>query len=305
MPARRIAFFVALFGVVAAAPVLKAQTPKEYKNGHGGVITLPQGDISFADEVVSYTPGDPAPMNDNAHPEDAIGPPNWDGKQNVGFVSLGCGGTLVLKFTNNALVNIEGPDLYIFEVGKFVEPTLLSVSKDGKKWIEVGNIKGGVSEVDIGDSVKTGEKFNYIKLTDLKSECDGLWPGADIDAVAAIGTGLQINLSSGVLFDEGQSALKPAAKKELDKIAMQVQESAGVKFIIEGHSDNIGSDALNNALSKKRAESVKQYFEQILKGKTLDIHTFGYGKQYPIAPNDTKAGQEKNRRVELLVLPLK
>jgi OOP family OmpA-OmpF porin len=278
--------------------------PKEYKDGRGGKVTLPMGDISFADSVISYLPGDPAPMNDNAIPQAALGPPNWDGKDG-GFVTLGCGGTLIVKFTKIALVNIDGPDLYVFEVGKYIESTMLSVSKDGKKWIEVGRIKGGTAQVDIGDSVKSGEKFNYVKLTDLKTECGGLWPGADIDAVAAIGAGVQINLNSAVLFDEGQSVLKPKAKLELDKVTSQVKEYMGAKIVIEGHGDSIGSEAINLTLSKKRAESVRQYFEASLKGKKLDIRTFGYGKQYPIAPNDTKAGREKNRRVEVVILPLK
>ncbi len=301
---RNFVFSAFLFSLPFFAAAQKNQA-KEYNDGRGGKITLPMGDVSFADSVILYEPGNPAPMSDNAHPEDALGPPDWDGSHNVGFVSLGCGGTLILKFTKIALVNIDGPDLFIFEVGKYIEPTMLSVSKDGKKWIEVGKINGGTAQVDIGDSVKSGEKFNYIKLTDLKSECSGQWPGADIDAVAAIGAGLQINLNSAVLFDEGQSTLKPMAKAELNKVVSQVQEFKGVKIVIEGHGDNIGTEAINLALSKKRAESVRHFFEASLKGKKLEIRTFGYGAQFPIAPNDTKEGREKNRRVEVVVLPIK
>ncbi|HEV7231833.1 MAG TPA: OmpA family protein [Bacteroidia bacterium] len=297
--------FIILLLLAVCTASLMAQTAKEYKDGKGGMVRLPLGDLSFADTVISYQPGDPAPMNDNQHPEDALGAPDWKGADNLGFVSLGCGGTLIVKFTNNALVNIEGPDLYIFEVGKFVEPTALSVSKDGKKWIEVGNINGGVSEVDIGDSVKTGERFNYVKLTDLKSECDGLWPGADIDAVAAIGSGMQIDLNSSVLFTTGQWVLKPNAKTELNKVIARVKDYTGVQIITEGHTDNEGTEAVNKALSEKRAKAVSEYFEKNLKGKKLKLSYYGYGAQYPIASNETKRGQEKNRRVEVVVLPLK
>jgi outer membrane protein OmpA-like peptidoglycan-associated protein len=300
-----LVLLILLGAVLSPAAFAQKATSKEYNDGHGGKVTLPMGDISFADSVIFYSPGDPAPMNDNAHPEAALGGPNWNGSNNVGFVSLGCGGTLILKFTDNALVNIDGPDLYVFEVGKDIESTLLSVSKDGKKWIEVGRINGGTAQVDIGDSVKSGEKFNYVRLTDLKTECGGLWPGADIDAVAAIGAGLQINMNSAVLFDEGRSALKSRAKAELDKVTAQVKEYTGVKIVIEGHGDNVGSDAINLILSKKRAEAVRQYFENSLKGKKLDIRTFGYGKQFPVATNETKEGREKNRRVEVVILPMK
>jgi OOP family OmpA-OmpF porin len=299
---RLLIFSLLLFVFSAKAQDVQ---PKEYKTGKGGTITLPMGDLSFADTVISYEVGDPAPMNDNANPKDALGVPDWDGSENVGFVSLGCGGSLVLKFTNNALVNIDGPDLYVFEVGKFVEPTVLSISKDGKHWIEVGRIEGGVSQVDIGDSVKTGEKFNYVKLTDMKSACDGLWPGADIDAVAAIGSGSQFNLNSAVLFATGAWVLKPEARNELNKMLAKMNAYPGVQVIVEGHSDNTGTEAFNQTLSEKRAKAVSDYFENALKGKKHKLSYYGYGSRYPIAGNDTKQGQEKNRRVELVVLPLK
>jgi OOP family OmpA-OmpF porin len=285
---------------------LSSQTPKptEYSDGRGGKVLLPQGDISFADEVVSFTVGDPEPIAGYMNPKQALGPPNWKGDTS-GFVTLGCGGVLVLKFTDNALVNIDGPDLFVFEVGKYIEPTMLSISKDGKKWIEVGEIQGGTAAVDIGDSVKTGEKFNYIKLTDLKSECGGMWPGADIDAVAAIGTGMQINLNSSILFNSGSFVLRPEAKAELQKVIVQVQGYTGVQIVIEGHTDNVGTPASNLVLSDKRAKAVNDFFENGLKGKKLKLNYYGYGDQYPVAPNDTKQGQEKNRRVELVILPLK
>jgi OOP family OmpA-OmpF porin len=284
-----------------------AQTPKskEYSDGRGGKVTLPLGDISFADEVVSYVvgTGSAEPLLIYQNPHNALGAPNQNGDS--GFVSLGCGGTLILKFTDNALINVEGPDLFVFEVGSNIEPTTLSISKDGKKWIEVGKIAGGTAAVDIGDSVKTGEKFNYVKLTDLKSQCKGESPGADIDAVAAIGTGMQINLNSSILFSLGSSVLKPEAKAELNKVVLQLKEFSSVQIVIEGHSDNIGSPATNLTLSKNRAKSVNDYFEAALKGKKLKMNYYGYGDQYPVASNDSKQGQEKNRRVELVVLPLK
>jgi len=296
--------FLVLFLVTSFSAQTNQPQPKTYSNGRGGKVTLPQGDISFADEVVSFQVGNPEPMTGYTNPKEALGPPNWKGDTS-GFVTLGCGGTLILKFTDNALVNIDGPDLYVFEVGNFIEPTLLSISKDGKKWIEVGKIRGGTAAVDIGDSVKTGEKFNYIKLTDLKQECEGLWPGADIDAVAAIGTGMQINLNSSILFPTGSFVLKPEAKAELSKVVVQLKDYTGVQLVIEGHTDNVGFAPANKILSEKRARAVNDFFESALKGKKLKINYYGYGDQYPVAPNDSKAGQEKNRRVELVVLPLK
>ncbi|TNF73269.1 MAG: hypothetical protein EP299_08455 [Acidobacteria bacterium] len=58
-------------------------------------------------------------------------------------MTLGCGGTIVLRFEDNALVDLEGPDLHVFEIGPAVEPTSLAISPDGTTWTEVGKIAGG------------------------------------------------------------------------------------------------------------------------------------------------------------------
>ena len=73
---------------------------------------------------------------------------------------------------------------------------------------------------------------------------------------------------------------------------------------VVGHTDSIGSDAVNNRLSKERADSVAQYL--IGQGvQSVRIETLGAGKSYPIADNSTDAGRAKNRRVEIRVIPLK
>ncbi|CAN5496651.1 hypothetical protein BH10BAC1_BH10BAC1_07300 [soil metagenome] len=275
---------------------------KKYPDGHGGFIFLPQGDISFADEVVEFKRGEPDAVSEACDSTLALGVCDFAGVAS-NFTSLGCGGTLTLRFTDNALINIPGPDLYVFEVGKFIETTQLFVSKDGKKWIDVGEISGGVSSVDIGDSVKIGEVFHYVKLQDLKFDCKGSWPGADIDAVAAIGSGAQINLNSAVLFEFDKAELLPKAKMELDKIVAQIQKDKASKIIIEGHTDNVGNEDYNAALSQRRANAVKAYILSKLpsyKSKSLSI---GYGSTLPIASNDTKEGQDKNRRVSVILIP--
>ena len=197
-------------------PVLAQNTEKTYNDGHGGKIKLPLGDISFADRIVSYKIGDPAPIPENAKPEDALGTPDFNQERVMGFVSLGTGGELTFAFTDNALVNIDGPDLYVFEVGRYVEETFLYVSKDGKRWINVGKISGGNALIEIGDSTKPGDIFTYVKLVDVGTATkkgDKMWPGADIDAVAAIGSAKQLSLNSLYLFNTNESKIKPEAKK--------------------------------------------------------------------------------------------
>ena len=275
---------------------------KKYPAGNGGTIFLPQGDISFADEVVDFKRGEPDAVSESCDSTLSLGISDFVGVAS-NFTSLGCGGKLTLRFSDNALIDIPGPDLYVFEVGKYIETTQLFVSKNGKNWTNVGVISGGVSSVDIGDSVNLGDVFHYVMLEDLKSDCKGSWPGADIDAVAAIGSGTQINLKSAVLFDFDKFDLLPASKKELDKVVELIKNEMPSKIIIEGHTDNLGSGSYNLSLSEKRASSVKNYIMiklNAFKGKTSSI---GYGSSLPLSTNESKDGQDKNRRVSIILLP--
>lgn len=290
------------FFICCCSFLFAQQKGKTYPTGNGGSILLPQGDISFADEVVDFVRGEPQAASTSCDSTLALGVADFRGV--VGnFTSLGCGGTLTLRFTNNALINIPGPDLYVFEVGKYIETTQLSVSKDGNNWLDVGAISGGVSSVDIGDSVKQGEVFHYVKLRDLKSDCKGSWPGADIDAVAAIGSGAQINLSNAVLFSFDKYELLQGSKSELDKLVEQIKSSNPSKIIVEGHTDNIGKEAYNQGLSEKRALSVKNYLLNNLPNYNSKTIAVGYGSTLPIASNGNKTGQEKNRRVSVILIP--
>ncbi len=281
---------------------------KEYDNGRGGKVKLPLGDLSFVDKVIEYKTGNPAPIAANSNPEDAIGIPNFNQLEVTGFVSLGSGGELLLAFTDNALVNIDGPDLYIFEMGKYVEETYLYVSKDARKWVNVGKISGGNALVDIGDSTKIGEIFTYIKLVDAKTTTkDKQWPGADIDAVAAIGSAKQLSLNALYLFNTNEAKIKPAAKTDLDKIVSELKANPNYDVVINGHTDSTGNKKLNQKLSLDRANSIKSYIltkAPALKTK-IKFQTNGYAEEYPVATNDTPEGREKNRRVEVFFIPTK
>ena len=156
---------------------------------------MPCGKISFADRFVAYNVGSPAPKDRRAmNPEySALGEPDYISEDDemkkpvFSAVTLGCGGSLILEFTKVRLVDVPGPDLHVFEVGPAVEPTQLEISKDGVNWINIGKIAGGKASVDIHPYVSPGDQFRYVRLTDLKTACGGDYPGADIDAVGAIG----------------------------------------------------------------------------------------------------------------------
>ena len=111
--------------------------------------------------------------------------------------------------------------------------------------------------------------------------------------------GLIVNMSD-VLFDTGRFTLKPGAREKLSKIAGIILAHPGLKIEVEGHTDSIGSDELNQKLSEQRAASVRTYMVQ--QGVNGDsIVSRGLGKSQPVADNMTAAGRQVNRRVELVV----
>jgi len=142
-----------------------------------------------------------------------------------------------------------------------------------------------------------------VKLIDLKSDCGSSWPGADIDAVGAIGSGIRISLSGSVLFDSGKFWVKPRAKAELHRLALKLREFPTARIIIEGHTDNIGTAQSNLLLSRNRAKAVKNYLLTKEKLMNYDFVIRGYGETRPVAPNTTAKGRRKNRRVEILIIP--
>jgi outer membrane protein OmpA-like peptidoglycan-associated protein len=104
----------------------------------------------------------------------------------------------------------------------------------------------------------------------------------------------------GVFFDSGKSALKAGARNTLSKIADLLRANAELRIAIEGHTDSVGTDALNQALSDKRAAAVRDYLAS--RGLPEDrMTTTGLGETAPVATNDTPAGRQQNRRVELII----
>jgi outer membrane protein OmpA-like peptidoglycan-associated protein len=111
--------------------------------------------------------------------------------------------------------------------------------------------------------------------------------------------GLVVNLSD-VLFDSGKYTLRPLAREKLAKISGIVLAYPDLKLAIEGNTDSVGTDAMNQTLSERRAGSVMDYLskENI---PAASMTSQGFGKSQPIASNDTPEGRQQNRRVEMIV----
>jgi outer membrane protein OmpA-like peptidoglycan-associated protein len=111
--------------------------------------------------------------------------------------------------------------------------------------------------------------------------------------------GLIVNLSD-VLFDTASSTLKPGAREKLARVSGILASHDGLRLAVEGHTDSVGTDAYNQGLSERRAESVRAYLVD-QKFAAGSVGASGFGEGQPVATNDTASGRQQNRRVELVV----
>lgn len=113
--------------------------------------------------------------------------------------------------------------------------------------------------------------------------------------------GLIVNLSD-VLFDSDQATLKPGAREKLSKLAGILLAYPGAyRMQIEGHTDSIGSSDYNQRLSEDRAVAVQDYLVSVALPTERIVAVRGFGKIRPVATNDTPAGRQTNRRVEIII----
>ncbi|MBJ6111517.1 OmpA family protein [Hymenobacter sp. BT523] len=118
--------------------------------------------------------------------------------------------------------------------------------------------------------------------------------------VERVGEGIKITFDSGILFDTNSSYLRPASEADITKMAAVLQKYPDTNVLIEGHTDNTGTDAINQPLSERRAQAVAT--STIAKGVSSSrITATGYGSTQPVADNSTAEGRQANRRVEIAI----
>ena len=117
------------------------------------------------------------------------------------------------------------------------------------------------------------------------------------------GDNLILNMPGNITFDTGKATLKPDFEKALDGVALVLAKYEKTMIEVAGHTDSRGSEEFNQELSEQRAESVASALTQ-RDVDSLRLDPIGYGESDPIADNGTSNGRQKNRRVELTLLPL-
>lgn len=151
----------------------------------------------------------------------------------------------------------------------------------------IGAAVGGAAGAVIG---------NYMDRQAAEMERD--LEGARIER---IGEGIKITFDSGILFAYDSDALEPDARQNLTSLATILNKYDDTNILLEGHTDSDGPEEYNMGLSRRRAQSVRDY----LAGLEVDASRFtvrGYGEEQPIASNETVDGRALNRRVEVAIM---
>ena len=157
-----------------------------------------------------------------------------------------------------------------------------------------GTAKGAILGAVIGGAGGTliGRHMDK-QAAELRRDLDGA-------TVERVGEGIKITFNSGILFGTNSSTLTAAATGNIDELAATLQKYPDTNVVVEGHTDNSGTDAINQPLSQRRAQAVAN--ELTKQGvDNSRITSSGYGSTQPVADNTTVEGKAANRRVEVAI----
>jgi outer membrane protein OmpA-like peptidoglycan-associated protein len=168
-------------------------------------------------------------------------------------------------------------------IGRSTEATLIGAA--------IGAALGGLGGAGVGMMMDNQERDMRQALAT-----------SEAGAVSREGNLLAITFKGDVTFDTNSTELRPGLYSEIDRVAGVLRQYPYTLVRVEGHTDSIGSDQYNMDLSIRRAASVKNLLVQRGIAESR-IDAVGYGKTMPIASNETEAGRQRNRRVEIKIAP--
>ena len=163
----------------------------------------------------------------------------------------------------------------------------------------IGNAAGSTAKGAIFGAILGGAAGAIIghQMDKQAAELEEELEGAEIERV---GEGIQITFDSGILFDFDSANLRSEARENLTTLAESLQEYPQTEVMVVGHTDGQGAEAYNQGLSERRAGSAADYL--MAQGIASDrISMLGKGESEPVADNNTEAGRQQNRRVEIAI----
>lgn len=122
-------------------------------------------------------------------------------------------------------------------------------------------------------------------------------PGA---TVSRVGEGIAVTFASGLLYDFDSDVVRPTAQENLKNLAASLNKYPNTELLIVGHTDSVGTDSYNQSLSQRRAQAAANYLAAQGVAPSR-LRAVGRGESEPIAGNDSDAGRQQNRRVEVAI----
>lgn len=163
----------------------------------------------------------------------------------------------------------------------------------------IGNQTGSTARGAIIGAVVGGAAGAIIghQMDQQAKELEASIKGARVERV---GEGIQVTFDSGLLFAYDSDVVQPAAQTNLTELARSLNKYPDSQLLIVGHTDNAGSDSYNQGLSQRRADAAAAYLgtQGVARSR---IQTSGKGESEPVATNDSDAGRQQNRRVEVAI----
>lgn len=150
----------------------------------------------------------------------------------------------------------------------------------------IGAVIGGAAGALIGD-------YMDAQAEEIDEQVEGA-------TVERVGEGIRVVFDTGLLFTTGSSTLTSTSRYNIQRLANILNKYDDTNIVVEGHTDSTGSEYNNQVLSERRAESVASLL-RAYNVSASRISTVGYGETRPVASNETAAGRQLNRRVEVLI----
>ncbi|MEU8525016.1 OmpA family protein [Streptomyces sp. NPDC048629] len=179
-------------------------------------------------------------------------------------------------------------------VGLFAAPNALADENPYPSASASAPVKIDAKDPDL--KLPEGGTLAPAKVLDIKSVIEDLEGNERREDTNA---DIKFALQAEVLFGKDSAKLSPAANARIAAIAAEIKKQNAKKVRVFGFTDNLGSSAHGDVLSKQRAEAVQTVLAKELAAAGITYEIRGYGEQYPIANNDTEEGRKKNRRVEV------
>jgi len=176
---------------------------------------------------------------------------------------------------------------------------IIGAAAGGAVGAAVGNANGSTAKGAIIGAAVGGAAGAVIghQMDQQAKEIKQNIPGAIVERV---GEGLQVTFESGLMFDYDSDVVRAEAQQNLATFAKSLDKYPGTNVLIVGHTDDKGTDEYNQTLSAKRATSAENYLVSQGVARTR-LRSTGRGEVEPVATNDSDAGRQKNRRVEVAI----